>query len=125
MTERVLFGPGGATEATLQAILTKRPDAAEYRGLLVATINFATTGAHPIVTINPGERFVLRRFLFTAASVPNVAGDPVLTFTLGGIGYRSRIFSGRFDVIGDDGEDFVLTSSKDGQVDGTVFYEKV
>lgn len=99
-------------------------DIAETTGSLYAVINFATVGAHTIVAVPPGSRFRLRRFFLTACSVPDPLGDPVLEFTLGGTTIRSQVLVGRFpeDILGADGEDLVITSSKAGQIDGTVAY---
>lgn len=97
-------------------------DIAETSGLLWQTINFSSAGANTIVTVGPTERLRLRRFMLTACSVPDVLGDPVLTLTLGGITLRSQVMVGRFDILGDAGEDLVITSSKAGQIDGTVAY---
>lgn len=97
-------------------------DAAETTGLLWQTINFSSAGANTIVTVAPTDRLRLRRFMLTACSVPDVLGDPVLTLTLGGITLRSQVMVGRFDILGDAGEDLVITSSKSGQIDGTVAY---
>lgn len=98
-------------------------DAAELTGMLYEPINFATSGAHTIVAVAPGARLRLRRFLPTGGD-PDAEppSNPVLTVTLGGVNLRSTILIGRFDILGGDGEDLVVTSSKAGQVDGTVGY---
>lgn len=105
-------------------VLESQPiiDAAEDTAIVWQTINFSTSGAHTIVTVAVGTRLRLRRFLPTACSVPDVLGDPVLEVTLGGQTLRSQALIGRFDILGTDGEDLVITSSKAGQVDGTVGY---
>lgn len=97
-------------------------DAAETTGLLWQTINFSAAGANTIVTVGPTERLRLRRFMLTACSVPDVLGDPVLIITLGGVTLRSQVLVGRFDILGDAGEDLVITSTKTGQIDGSVAY---
>lgn len=115
--------PGGAVaqgDPGAEAWPTR--DAAEQTGLTWETISFDGSGAHTIVTVAPGQRLRLRRFLVTTASVPDAAGDPVLEVTLGGQTLRSLVLSGRFDILGDDGEDLVISASKAGQIDGSVAY---
>lgn len=97
-------------------------DAAEQFGLTWAEITFSSSGAHTIVSVPAGTRLRLRRFMLTTCSVPDPLGDPVLTLTLGGETLRSQVLVGRFDLLGDDGEDLVITSSKSGQIDGSVAY---
>ena len=112
----------GGNPGTQRDLPTRTVDAAEEQALLWQTITFSTSGDHTIVVVAPGTRLRLRRFLPTTCSVPDVLGDPVLTLTLGGRSLRSQALIGRFDILGDDGEDLVITSSKNGQVDGTVGY---
>lgn len=98
-------------------------DAAEDVALSWQPIDFATSGAHTIVTVAPGSQLRLRRFLATGGDPDaDPPANPVLTLTLGGQSLRSTILIGRFDITGGDGEDLVITSSKAGQVDGCVGY---
>lgn len=97
-------------------------DAAEDATLIWQTISFNTAGAQTIVVVGAAQRLRLRRFLLTGASVPDAAGDPVLTLTLGGKSLRATLLIGRFDILGDADQDLVITSSKSGQIDGTVGY---
>ncbi len=97
-------------------------DAAEDTNLLWEPIDFNTAGAHTIMVVAPAQRLRLRRFLLTGASVPSAEGDPILSLTLGGKSLRATLLIGRFDILGDAGEDLIITSSKSGQIDGTVGY---
>lgn len=98
-------------------------DANEDGTLSYATISFNGVGAHTVVVVPGGTRLRLRRFLLTSGDPDaDPPANPVLSFTLGGQSLRSTALIGRFDILGDDGEDFVITASKAGQVDGTVGY---
>lgn len=89
--------------------------------LLWATINFATSGAHTIVTPGAGQKIRLRKFLPTLGD-PDGSSNPVLTLTLGGKSLRSTVLIGHFNILGVADDPLVITSSKAGQVDGTVGY---
>ncbi len=98
-------------------------DASEDAALIWEPINFNGASAHTIVTVAPGTRLRLRRFLATGGDPDaDPPANPVLTLTLGGQSLRSTILIGRFDITGSDGEDLVITASKAGQVDGCVGY---
>ncbi len=98
-------------------------DAAEESSIIWAPINFNGAGDHTIVTVVPGTRLRIRRFLATGGDPDaDPPANPVLTISLGGQSLRSTILIGRFDITGYDGEDLVITASKAGQVDGSVGY---
>ena len=98
-------------------------DANELRDLLYQTIDFNGAGANTIVSVSAGTRLRLRRFLLTSGDPDaDPPANPVLTVTLGGQTLRTTALIGRFDILGTDGEDLVITASKSGQVDGTVGY---
>lgn len=146
MTERVLFGPGGATEdkqdqiKALVELLSQESTQIEVRDLLLGAllvvdasevtdviyqeINFNGAGSHTIIVAAPTERIRIRRFLLTGGD-PDAEppANPVLSFSLGGQSIRTTALIGRFDILGDAGEDLVITASKVGQVDGTVAYK--
>ncbi len=99
-------------------------DAAELSALTRTPFTVTASGLSIVVAVAAGFRLRLRRISPTFADPDaDPPANPLLTMHLGAVEVmRGYSLTGRFDVLGANGDDLTITLSKSGNVSGTVFY---
>lgn len=123
MVERILFGPGGATEAKQDDILSAIPDSGE-REFAHHPHTVTAAGDNTLITPAPGKRLRLRWIY--AINQPSATSSPLISVRLGATEiYRVWALMKRQVVTGAVDAPLIVNLSEAANVAVTVIYEEI